>query len=293
MFLASIERRSSRQSKDVLRVNRNNVRKTNAKEDPSSIIKINMDETPGRGKQSKIKIATVFHYDESLKATHYHILPAAENSMLPALTAPIWSQQNGGEKTVSEREKYSSLKDYGKIPLQRLRPSASKKRLASKTRLRLQSPRLYMQWTNMRLFNKISFLETQFNGRTYSRPETHSPRADCARFMPRFRYLRVPAACAGALSAPRQGGSSSVEPSERERDASATRHCESALFRGGNGAPKPPNQAKCTKAIPACTAGCRPASRWLPHKLRCVKGYLKIKTIRKETLGLQMPRQHA
>jgi len=200
-----------------------------------------MDETTGRGKQSKIKIVTVFRYDESRKATHYRILPAAENSMLPALTAPIWSQQNGGEKTVSEREKYSSLKDYGKIPLQRLRPSASpwlhqtpairfkdsghppkrrltasKKRLASKTRLRLQSPRLYMQWTNMRLFNKISFLETQFNGRTYSRPETHSPRADCARFMPRFRYLRVPAACAGALSAPRQGGSSPCR-TERER----------------------------------------------------------------------------
>jgi len=65
---------------------------------------------------------------------------------------------------------------------------------------------------------KNLFLETQFNGRTYSRPETHSPRADCARFMPRFRYLRVPAACAGALSAPRQGGSSSEEPSERERE---------------------------------------------------------------------------
>ena len=42
------------------------------------------------------KIATVFRYDESREATHYHILPAAENSMLPALTAPIWSQQNGG-----------------------------------------------------------------------------------------------------------------------------------------------------------------------------------------------------
>jgi len=53
------------------------------------------------------------------------------------------------ENTVSERDKYSSLKDCGKIPLQRFRPSASKKKLASKTRLRLQSPRLYMQWTNM------------------------------------------------------------------------------------------------------------------------------------------------
>jgi len=103
-FFASIERRSSRQSKDVLRVNRNNVRKTNAKEDPSSIIKINMDETPGRGKQSKIKIATKFRYDESRKATHYHILPAAENSMLPALTAPIWSQQNGGKNSLRARK---------------------------------------------------------------------------------------------------------------------------------------------------------------------------------------------
>jgi len=99
-FFASIEqifeRRSSHQWKDV-----------QAKEHPSSI----MDETPVRGKQSKICLKK--------------------------------------ENTVSERDKYSSLKDYGKIPLQRFRPSASKKKLALKTRLRLQSPRLYMQWTNM------------------------------------------------------------------------------------------------------------------------------------------------
>lgn len=68
-----------------------------------------------------------------------------------------------------------------------------------------------------------SHLGTQFNGRTYNRPETHSPRADCARFMPRFRYLRVPPACAGALSAPRQGGSQVVLAvkfcrTERERE---------------------------------------------------------------------------
>jgi len=146
-----------------------------------------------------------------------------------------------------------------------------------------------------------SHLGTQFNGRTYNRPETHSPRADCARFMPRFRYLRLPPACAGALSAPRQGGvvkwcspSSPVEPSERERerDASATRHCE------------PPNHWVNERWPPSemheGTTGlhCRlPAGKSLVTGCTsCAalpKATSKSKTIRKETLGLQMPRPHA
>jgi len=113
------------------------------------------------------------------------------------------------ENTVSERDKYSSLKDCGKISLQRFRPSIASK----KSKIAAAEP------TSVYAVDEhASHLGTQFNGRTYNRPETHSPRADCARFMPRFRYLRVPAACAGALSAPRQGGSSSEEPSERERE---------------------------------------------------------------------------
>jgi len=117
------------------------------------------------------------------------------------------------ENTVSERDKYSSLKDCGKISLQRFRPSASKK-----SKIAAAEP------TSVYAVDEhASHLGTQFNGRTYNRPETHSPRADCARFMPRFRYLRVPPACAGALSAPRQGGSQVVLAvkfcrTERERE---------------------------------------------------------------------------
>jgi hypothetical protein len=120
-----------------------------------------------------------------------------------------------------------------------------------------------------------SHLGTQFNGRTYNRPETHSPRADCARFMPRFRYLRVPPACAGALSAPRQGGSQVVlavkfcrTERERERETPRQRGTVNPLITGSTGRGTTPgstsdgHQAKCTKALPACTAGCRPASRW-------------------------------
>jgi len=57
MFLASIERRSSRQSKDVLRVNRKTffaLIETTSERAPIKHYGINMDETPGRGKQSKI-----------------------------------------------------------------------------------------------------------------------------------------------------------------------------------------------------------------------------------------------
>ena len=36
---------------------------------------------------------TVYHCTESCEADHYHVVPVAENSMLPALTAPLWSQK--------------------------------------------------------------------------------------------------------------------------------------------------------------------------------------------------------
>jgi len=161
------------------------------------------------------------------------------------------------ENTVSERDKYSSLKDCGKISLQRFRPSIASK----KSKIAAAEP------TSVYAVDEhASHLGTQFNGRTYNRPETHSPRADCARFMPRFRYLRLPPACAGALSAPRQGGvvkwcspSSPVEPSERERETPRQRGTVNPLITGST---SDGHQAKCTKALPACTAGCRPASRW-------------------------------
>jgi len=147
-----------------------------------------MDETPGRGKQSKIKIATKFRYDESRKATHYHILPAAENSMLPALTAPIWAQQNGGKKQSQSEKNIQASKITGRFrfkdsghPLQR-KGSLQRRDCGCRAHVCICSGRTCDCST------KKLFLETQFNGRTYSRPETHSPRADCARFMPRFRY---------------------------------------------------------------------------------------------------------
>ena len=64
------------------------------------------------------KIATVFRYNESREATHYHILPAAENSMLPALTAPIWSQQNGGYITtfLFSKESAEVTENPSKLP---------------------------------------------------------------------------------------------------------------------------------------------------------------------------------
>jgi len=135
-----------------------------AKEYPSSI----MDETPVRGNWS---------------------------AHMPRPQSKICLKK---ENTVSERDKYSSLKDCGKISLQRFRPSIASK----KSKIAAAEP------TSVYAVDEhASHLGTQFNGRTYNRPETHSPRADCARFMPG-------------------------------------------------------HQAKCTKALPACTAGCRPASRW-------------------------------
>jgi len=46
------------------------------------------------GKTTGIQIATVYRCDEVHEVlVSYHILPAAENSMLPVLTALPWPQQ--------------------------------------------------------------------------------------------------------------------------------------------------------------------------------------------------------
>jgi len=162
------------------------------------------------------------------------------------------------ENTVSERDKYSSLKDYGKIPLQRFRPSASKKKLALKTRLRLQSPRLYMQWTNMHHTWERSSTDEPITARRRTHP-AQTARDSCPGFgtygcrrRAQARFLLLGRGVVKWCSP-----SSSVEPSERETPRQ--RGTVNPLITGST---SDGHQAKCTKALPACTAGCRPASRW-------------------------------
>lgn len=179
--------------------------------------------------------------------------------MLPALTAPKWSEQNGGEKNSLRARKIFKPQRLRKDPASKIPAIRFKEKARFKDEIAAAEP------TSVYAVDEhASHLGTQFNGRTYNRPETHSPRADCARFMPRFRYLRLPPACAGALSAPRQGGSQVVLAvkfcrTERERETPRQRGTVNPLITGST---SDGHQAKCTKALPACTAGCRPASRW-------------------------------